>query len=67
MSVRAKKWGVGLVILLGLILILINWTNWNLLKGPISRTVKDKTGRQLIIGGDLIMHLGWPYTRISTQ
>ena len=65
---KAGKWVLGVVlVLLALVVVLYNWSNWNLLKGPISRTVENKTGRQLQINGDLIMHLRWPETRIKTS
>lgn len=64
----AVKWILGIVlVLLGIVVVLYNWSNWNLLKGPISRQVESKTGRQLVINGDLIMHLRWPDTRIKTS
>lgn len=65
---KAGKWILGIVLaLLGIAVVLYNWSNWNFLKGPISRTVETKTGRQLLINGDLIMHLRWPDTRIKTS
>lgn len=65
---KAGKWVLGVVlVLLAFAVVLYNWSNWNLLKGPISRTVENKTGRQLQINGDLIMHLRWPETRIKTS
>lgn len=68
MSSRTAKWlGGAVVVVVALLVVLLNWSNWNWLRGPISRSVEDKTGRQLVIGGDLIMHLGWPRTHISTQ
>lgn len=65
---NAGKWFLGfLLFLLGMVAVLYNWSNWNFLKGPISRTVENKTGRQLHINGDLVMHLRWPNTRIKTS
>ncbi len=67
MLTRSAKWiGGTLLVLVVLILVLLNITNWNWLRGPISRSVANKTGRELIIDGDLIVHLGWPQTRIQT-
>ncbi len=67
MLTRSAKWiGGTLLVLIVLFLVLLNLTNWNWLRGPISRTVANKTGRELVIGGDLIVHLGWPQTRIQT-
>ena len=65
---KTGKWILGTVlVLLGMMVVLYNWSNWNLLKGPISRTVEAKSGRALHINGDLIMHLRWPNTRIRTS
>lgn len=65
---KAGKWILGIVlVLLGILVVLYNWSNWNILKGPLSRKVEEKTGRQLVISGDLIMHLRWPDTRIKTS
>lgn len=68
MRAHAGKWIAGfLLILLAVLVVLYNWTNWNILRGPISRAVENKTGRQLVIEGDLIMHIRWPNTRVSTS
>ena len=67
MLTRSVKWiGGTLVVVIGLILILLNLSNWNWLRGPLSKTVLDKTGRHLVIGGDLIVDLGWSRTRVRT-
>lgn len=68
MGAHVGKWiGGFFLFLLAVIVVLYNWTNWNILKGPISRAVENKTGRQLVIEGDLIMHIRWPNTRINTS
>ena len=65
---RAVKWiGITLLVLAGLILFVLNLSNWNWLRGPLSRAVADKTGRTLVIGGDLRVDLGWPATHIRTS
>ena len=65
---RPLKWiGGSLLVLIIIVLVLLNLSNWNWLRGPISRTVADKTGRELVIGGDLIVKLGWPRTSIRTE
>lgn len=33
---------------------------WNWLRGPIERLVTERTGRALVINGDLSIKLGWP-------
>lgn len=68
MGTHVAKWIAGVFfVLLTVLVVLYNWTNWNVLRGPISRAVENKTGRQLVIEGDLIMHLRWPNTRINTS
>lgn len=68
MGTHVVKWIAGVfLLLLTVLVVLYNWTNWNILRGPISRAVENKTGRQLVIEGDLIMHLRWPNTRINTS
>lgn len=65
---RPVKWiGISLLVIAGLILIVLNLSNWNWLRGPLSRMVADKTGRELVIGGDLIVDPGWPNTRVRTS
>lgn len=65
---RAVKWiGVTVLVVVGLIVVVLNLSDWNWLRGPLSRTVADKTGRTLVIGGDLIVDLGWPTTHIRTS
>ena len=44
--------------------VLIAIFGWNWLRGPIERYTLDKTGRELIIGGDLELEWGWPLPRI---
>lgn len=62
---RFLKWLSGvLAALILLILLLALIFDWNWLRGPISRMVTDKTGRELAIHGDLKVNLGWPLTRI---
>lgn len=68
MSSRAGKWIGGIIlVILGILVVLYNWTYWNALRGPISRAIENKTGRQFVIEGDLIMHIRWPNTRINTS
>lgn len=65
---RFLKWSGG--VLFGLILfvgVAIALFDWNWLRGSIARAVADKTGRELVINGDLKVKLGWPRMRISTS
>jgi len=63
---RWLKWlaysAATLAVLLVLLLIFFDW-NW--LRQPIERVVSEKTGRELIIKGDLKVKLGWPLARIQ--
>ena len=38
---------------------------WNWLRGPIERITAEKTGRALVIGGDLKVKFGWPSPRLQ--
>lgn len=66
MPLRSLKWIGGLllavVLLIGIAIALFDW-NWA--KGPLERRVLDATGRQLVIGGDLKVKLGWPLAHVD--
>jgi uncharacterized protein involved in outer membrane biogenesis len=63
---RLLKWTAGLVLLPVLLAVLvIAIFGWNWLRAPIERMALDKTGRELVIGGDLQLKFGWPLPRIS--
>lgn len=38
---------------------------WNWLRGPIERMTLEKTGRALVISGDVKLKFGWPLPRIQ--
>jgi uncharacterized protein involved in outer membrane biogenesis len=58
---RLLKWiGGFLLVIILLIVLIIAFFNWNWLRGPIERMATEKTGRQLVINGDLSAHLAWP-------
>lgn len=62
---RLFKWTAGLLfapVLLAVLLVAI--FGWNWLRGPIERLTLDKTGRELVIGGNLELKFGWPLPRI---
>jgi uncharacterized protein involved in outer membrane biogenesis len=65
MRSRPWKWfAITLALLAAAGLALVSLPNWNALRDPVVRFVNDKTGRELHIGGDLEVRLGWPRTRI---
>ena len=47
--------------------VLIAIFGWNWLRGPIERIAEQKTGRELLIHGDLSLHLGWPWPRLRAD
>lgn len=53
--------------LLAPLLAVILWIavfGWNWARGPIQSLALEKTGRELVIGGDLSVHWGWPSPHI---
>lgn len=57
----ALKWIGGLLLALTLTLLaLFAVANWNWLRAPLERLVTEKTGRELILAGDLMVKPGWP-------
>ena len=62
---RLLKWTAGLLLAPVLLVVLfIAIFGWNWLRGPIERMTLEKTGRELVIGGDLQLKFGWPLPRI---
>ncbi len=53
---------LGLIALIVLAALLFD-PNW--LRGPIMRQTTEKTGRELVINGELGIDWGWPVTRLS--
>lgn len=47
----------ALVLLAAIVLLVLMW-DWNWFKGPVERMVEARTGRTLVIGGDLDVDLG---------
>lgn len=62
------KWVGGFLLVITLLIILIiAFFNWNWLRGPIERMATEKTGRQLVINGDLSAHLAWPHPSFRAE
>lgn len=64
LSPRARRFAssrpvriVALVLLAAIVLLVLMW-DWNWFKGPVERMVEARTGRTLVIGGDLDVDLG---------
>lgn len=65
---RSFKWlagGLLAAILLAVLFIAIY--GWNWLRGPIERMATAKTGRALVINGDLSLKFGWPSPRFRAD
>ena len=56
--ITRHPWLTGLAVLLVALAILLALWDWNWFKGPVERYVHAKTGRQLVIGGNLDVDLG---------
>ena len=62
---RVLKWTAGVVAgLIVLAALFIAVFGWNWLRGPLERMATEKTGRALVIKGDLSIRFGWPWPRI---
>jgi uncharacterized protein involved in outer membrane biogenesis len=60
---KVLAWIVATLILL--IVVAFVLPNWNWLRAPLSSLVHAKTGRELRIGGDLIVRPGWPALSVN--
>jgi len=64
---RFFKWTASLLLIPVLAaLLFIGIFGWNWLRTPIEQMTLDKTGRQLLIGGELELKFGWPQPRLHT-
>lgn len=68
MVLRALKWtGWTLLALVLLIVLFVVFFDWNWLRAPISHKVTEKTGRELVIQGDITAKLRWPLPRLRIE
>lgn len=58
-SARARPWRTAFLVLLLLLVILILVFDWNWFKKPLERAVRQSTGREFAIRGDLDVDLGF--------
>jgi uncharacterized protein involved in outer membrane biogenesis len=64
---RWLKWIIGsLLAPVVLAVLFIAVFGWNWLRAPIERVTLEKTGRVLLISGDIEVELAWPLPRIRT-
>src|SRR5665647_821012 len=64
---RSLKWTATVLlapVLLGALFIAL--FGWNWLRAPVEQMTLDKTGRQLVIGGDIKLKFGWPRPHVHT-
>nr|WP_246590825.1 AsmA family protein [Georgfuchsia toluolica] len=65
---RTFKWTAVLLLVPVLLAVLcIVFFPWNMLREPIERLASEKTGRALVINGDLKAKLGWSLPRIHAD
>ncbi len=68
---RLMPWLAGaLLAVLGfciLIALAIAVFGWNWARSPLEGWAQRQTGRELRLGGDLDVHLGWPWPRVTAQ
>lgn len=65
---RSVKWITSVLLaLLLLITLTVALLGWNWLRAPIERMAFEKTGRTLVIGGNLEVLWGWPWPRLRAQ
>ena len=63
---RTLKWvGLSMLCLILLTAVALSFFNWNWLKGPLEHRFLERTGRQLVIGGDLRVKLGFPLAHVD--
>jgi len=62
---RTVLWVAGALLALVLLAVLtLALLGWNWLRAPIERMALEKTGRELVLRGDLTVRFGWPVARL---
>lgn len=57
-ALTAVRWiGIALGALILLLVLVLAFMDWNLLKGPIQRAASARSGRSVVINGDLKVHI----------
>ena len=65
---RLLRWTAGILMMpvfLGALYIAV--FGWNWLRGPIERITLDKTGRELVVGGDIEVSFAWPLPSLHAK
>ena len=65
-----KKFWIALALVPVAFLLAALWVavfGWNWARAPLQREVQARTGRELVIAGDLHISLGWPLLRVQAQ
>ena len=62
-----KATGAVLLALTASLALFLAIFGWNWLRGPIERLTLERTGRELVIAGDLTLHYRWPLPSIHAQ
>lgn len=65
---RVLKWmALAIAALAILVVVAVLVFDWNWLRAPISHRVEQRTGRALVIGGNLKVSLGWPLLHVRAE
>ncbi|MDO9597078.1 MAG: AsmA family protein [Azoarcus sp.] len=69
---RSLKWIAGVflasvALAITLATLYVALFGWNALRGPIERMTLEKTGRELVIGGELTVELTWPFPGVQAD
>ena len=68
MLYRTLKWLTAFVLALPVLaFIWVTIFGWNWARAPLQRAVFEKTGRELVIGGNLGVVLSWPTPRVRAE
>jgi uncharacterized protein involved in outer membrane biogenesis len=65
---RSLKWFAALLLTLSLLAyVLLAIHGWNWARAPLQHFVQDRTGRELLIGGDFDVAFAWPGFRVHAN
>lgn len=58
-SVATRRVLIALLVMVGILILVVAFFPWNLLRGPVSSYLSHQLGRPVAIAGDLDVKLGW--------